>query len=478
MSEYRDKELGDALRDLGRAEHSDEFFTRLWAEAKRDDAAEVGDVAGAKAPSPAQRSRWWARPRARLAGLAAAAVVAALIVAVALFGLPGTKGAGPAIATAAEVLASMDHAGETPMTVTADIVTTYFGPDGKPDDALSFRRHIVFDTRGDWLRTLVLVSDPAGEVEGVLFDAKALEYGEWRAPKDWDGSSSVRGGLVTGVPASYGFQRRYSDLDTVSLIRSIVAGSDAPAESVTYDARDAWHLDIEVPPLADWWPDRVELTVDKETGFPLRTVELRNGARQVEDRVVEFKVVASGSADELSTLETVRNAIVNPYDSPEERAFHDYGCRRAPLEGFVELIGRPAIVAGSMPDGFAFADATAKTGTGFSNDPETSVVYRGGLWSFAVDSFQIDELGVSGDEGGVIEDPIGQSSGLDDEVVTLTRGLFKGMEAHIVIDAQTRFTAPHLWLRDEQRGIAVVVLGDLSRDDFLAVAESLEEGPK
>jgi hypothetical protein len=62
--------------------------------------------------------------------------------------------------------------------------------------------------------------------------------------------------------------------------------------------------------------------------------------------------------------------------------------------------------------------------------------------------------------------------------VKLTSGLFKGAEAHIVMDTPARYSAPQLWLRDEDRGIAVVVLGDLGRDEFVAVADSLQDGPK
>jgi len=478
MSEYHDTELGEALRDLGLPEHGDDFFRELWAEADREPAAGAARANDAEAELVGKRTGWWTRRRAPLAVLAAVAAAVALIVAVVLFGLPGVKSAGPANATAADVLASMDHAGETLMTVTADIVTTFFEPNGNP--AEEDHRHVVVDTRGNYLRTLTVVNDPTGEVDGSLFDAAALEYGSWRAPQDWDGTSTVTGALETGLPASYGLKPRYVDLRSVGVIRALIADSDAPAESVTYDGRGAWRLELAVPPVADdpLTADRVVLTVDKETGFPLDTVELRGDRKVIEYRVVAFEVGAAGAHDESAMFRAVRTAIVNPDDDPMTRAAHDYDCRRAPLGRFVDLIGRPAIVAGSMPDGFAFADATAKTGVGYTNDPETSVVYRGGLWSFAVDSFQIDELGVTGDEGGVIEDPIGQNSGLNDEVVTLTSGLFGGMKAHIVIDARTRYTAAHLWIRDEERGIAVVVLGDLSRDELVAVAESLKEGPK
>ena len=477
MSEYHDTELGEALRDLGLPEHGDDFFRELWARADREPSPGTARTEDAEAKSTGGRTGWWARPRACFAGLAAATFAAALIVAVALFGVPGFESAGPADATAADVLASMDHAGETLMTVTADIVTTFFEPNGNP--AEEQHRHVVVDTRGNYLRTLTVVNDPTGEVDGSLFDAAALEYGWWRAPQDWDGTSTVTGALETGLPASYGLKPRYVDLRSVGVIRALVAGSDASADSVTYDGRGAWRLELAVPPVADdpLSADRVVLTVDKETGFPLDTVELRGDRKVIEHRVVAFAVGAAGARDESAMFRAVRTAIVNPDDDPMTREMHDYGCRRAPLGRFVDLIGRPAIVADWMPDGFQLADATAKTGIGYANDPETSVVYRGGLWAFAVDSYRLKELGVFGDEGGVVEDPIGENSGLNDEVVTLTSGLFKGTDAHVVIDLRKRYSPPHLWLRDQDRGLAVVVLGDLSRDELVAVAESLELGP-
>jgi len=481
MSEYRDKELGDALRDLGRPEHDEGFFTKLWAEADRESVAHSDRTVGGEAESRETRAGWWTRPRVRLAGIAVAGAAAALIVAVALFGLPGTERAGPADATAADVLATMDHAGETLMTVTAEVVSTYLAKDSDPAHTLTLRRHVVIDTAGNWLRSLTDEADPEKTVEGTLFDARALQWGEWRAPGSWDGKSTLPGLLYTHVPASHGIGPRSEnpDLATISLIRALLAGSDATATSITYLDRDAWHLELDVPGGGKLrQPDRIDLTIDKQTGYPLETVEWRGDTKDSEQRVVSFEVGAASAQDESAMFQSIEKAIKNPYESPTTPSSSDLGCQRAPLERFVDLIGRPAIVAAWMPDGFAFADPTAMTASWISDDPETSVVYRGGLWSFAVDSYPLSRLGTSSDENGVIDDPIGQQSGLNDEVVKLTRGLFAGSKAHIVIDARARYTAPHLWLRDKKRDLAVVVLGDLSRDEFIAVAESLKEGPK
>lgn len=475
MSEYRDTELGEALHGLGLPDHGDDFFTELWAEADREQSAGTARTDGADAESAGGRIGWWARPRARLVAVAAAAITAVIVVA--LVGLPreGSQPiVGPESATAADVLASMDLAGRVPMTVTADIVSTYYGPDG--EETLTLRRHVVIDTLGDWMRTLTADGDPEAILEGALFDARRLQSGRWRAPDDWDGVSEVPGVLSTNVPTSHGIRARYSELVAVSLIRALLVGRDAPAEAVTFLARDAWRIELDVFETGDELrqPDHVELTIDKATGYPLETIDWRGDVKDAEHRVVSFRVEQSGVQDKSAGFEAAQKAIANPYGDPPE----DLGCRRAPLERFVELVGRPAIVADWMPDGFTFADATAKSvaGTGYHDTPETSVVYRGGLWSFAVDSFDLDKLGVSDSQA--IRDPVAESDAAREEVVTLHNGLFKGREAHIVMDARARYSASHLWVGDNDAGIAVAILGDLSRDEFVAVAESLKEGPK
>lgn len=473
MSEHRDIELGEALRDLGLPEHGDDFFTVLWAEADRGPAAGTAREGSAEAESTSERLGWWTRRRARTASVAVAATAVAVVVAVVLLGLPGVERTSPSNATAADVLASMDLTGETPVIVTADVVSTYYQPSDEADDRLTLRRHILVDTLGDWMRVLTVddedaLAEPA--MEGTLFDARQLQFGEWRAPPDWDGTSEVPGVLYTNAPASHGILRRYNELSTVSLIRALIVGSDAPVESVTYLDRDAWHMEIEVAWEGDKLrhPDRVELTIDKETGYPLETIDWRGDTKDGEHRVVSFEVEEGRVQAEADEFEAGQAAIANPYGDPPE----DLGCRRAPLERFVELVGRPAIVAGWMPDGFDLADATTKTADWISGDPETSVVYRGGLWSFAVDSW----LGGGGSQA--ISDPMQQSDLATEETATLARGLFKGCEAHIVMDTRARYSASHLWVSDEKTGIVVAILGDLSRDEFFAVAESLELGPK
>jgi hypothetical protein len=457
--EARDPALGRALHAFDPPHHGPAYWHQI-------DAALAAETAAVPRP-------WYRRRPLMLAaaGAAAAAVVLALV----LIGLPGVKQATPATATAAEIVASMDHAGQTLATVTAEVVSMYFPRDGDPAHVLTLRRYIVIDTEGNWLCTLTDEADPEKTVEGTLFDARALQWGEWRAPGAWDGTSEVRGLLYTHVPAGLGIGPRSEnpELATISLVRALLAGSDALAESVTYLDRDAWHLELAVP-RADGGlrhPDRIDLTIDKQTGYPLETVEWRGDTKDSESRVVSFEVGAAAAQDESAMFESIEKAIKNPYESPTTSASSDLGCQRAPLESFVDLIGRPAIVAGWMPDGFVFADATAMTASWISDDPETSVVYRGGLCTFAVDSYPLSRLGTMGD-------PIGQQSELNGEVVKLTRGLFKGLKAHIVIDVRTRYTAPHLWLRDKKRDLAVVVLGDLSRNEFVAVAESLKEGPE
>jgi hypothetical protein len=73
--------------------------------------------------------------------------------------------------------------------------------------------------------------------------------------------------------------------------------------------------------------------------------------------------------------------------------------------------------------------------------------------------------------GAIWSDPLATGEGFvdDPEDVQLERGALSGVEANLLI---VPLTLPHLWaLTDE---LVVTVAGDLSRDELIRVAESLE----
>jgi hypothetical protein len=236
-------------------------------------------------------------------------------------------------------------------------------------------------------------------------------------------------------------------------------------EEVTFHGRPAWLLDTDirvnliVPELS---PDRLEVTVDRATGFPVRGVWTRDGRFVRETRINDLEVDAPvpGGAFELEF----------PPDAEVFRS--DAGFRRVTPDELESILGYDPPLPTWMPAGYRPAEVTASrkgspTGTEGSNPPVADVVsvsYRRGLDQVILTARPV------GPNPSLWGDPLSSGEGFRDEPerITLERGVLAGEEGELLIDP---LAIPHIWVITED--LVVTVSGDLTRDELLRVAESL-----
>jgi len=131
-----------------------------------------------------------------------------------------------------------------------------------------------------------------------------------------------------------------------------------------------------------------------------------------------------------------------------------------------------------LPEGFELADVTvaeqgSATGVEGMNPAAPGVVsmaFRRGFDSIFIST----RVAVEPSGGAIWSDPLASGEGFFDEPepVTLERGALSGVEANLLI---VPLAIPHIWaLTDE---LVVTVAGDLSREELIRVAESLEQKP-
>jgi hypothetical protein len=125
-----------------------------------------------------------------------------------------------------------------------------------------------------------------------------------------------------------------------------------------------------------------------------------------------------------------------------------------------------------VPGGFvltevAVAEVGQASGKEGMNPPAPGVVSA--LYRRGFDRLVVSTRTVGGDPS-LWSDPLASGEGFIDtpESLTLTTGAFSGSVAELLIDART---VPHLWAMNETQ--VVTVSGDLTRDELIAVAESL-----
>jgi hypothetical protein len=110
------------------------------------------------------------------------------------------------------------------------------------------------------------------------------------------GLAYEREGVAAGAPETvlgdYRVGRRLG-----SVVRALKAGGDTRVQEVTYAGRPCYFLDLAVEPdrLATFSPDRIAVTVDRGSGFPLRTVETYRGVLVRETRLESVSLAGSYS---------------------------------------------------------------------------------------------------------------------------------------------------------------------------------------
>jgi hypothetical protein len=423
---FRDEGLGTALRELEVPEHRPEFDRELEAMLARP-------------------RRDWRLPVGAALGIAAAAALILFLV-----GLP-SSGSDEALAAAkAKVKTALEH------TSLVGGRIYYRSLDVRTRRAPTVAGSFAMSARGD-LRLSLANGDSA------LYDAsKAVERGFSRSASLGGGPlfAHERTGTAPGPPDG-GPSDQFLQRQLGSALRALlVSGKAARASNTTYQGRPAWRIEFRVKPnrvYADF--DRLELVIDKETGFPRRVRWTLHGAFRSDLRVEGLRVDESVPAG-LFSLRFPRGHQVLRTDD---------GFRRVTLEEAASRVGYRPLVPDTLPQGYrpaevAVARRSAPTASG-ANPPSRGVVslsYRRGF----------DQLSVTTrlrDQGAHWADPFAVP-GLPaaGKPVRIDTGALKGVTARVVIDPRS---IPHLWAVTDK--LVVTVSGDANEFELLQVARSL-----
>jgi hypothetical protein len=455
----RDDLLGSLLRELDVPEHRPEFYAELHyrlAEERRLRSAEERQRRRARR----QRVRW----AARTAFVAAAAGTAALVV-----GLPGGD-RGPDVATAAEIKAKVSSAFTSVDALSGEIV--FHGS--------SYRNAYGWEGPKRWAFAVTARGDvrltESGGADDMAYDAARGVERSLNTSASIGGDelfAAERRGLAPGPPdqgpSDSFLQRNYG-----AVVRALLAADDPRVRETTYGDQPAWQLTVDVQPNAivpELSGDRFDITIDQETGFPLRIVELKQGEVLDEIRIEELDVDPP--------LE--RDAFVVEFPPNAEVSRTDGGFRRVELAEVEAIVGYAPLVPSSVPTGYgltevAVATRSAATGVEAANPPSRMVVslaYRRGLERFVVTT-RLSRVAAPGEPARTPEelwgDPLGTGEGYRDEPerVVLSRGALAGTEAELLIAPRN---TPHIWALTDD--LVITIAGDLSRAELLAVAESL-----
>ncbi len=415
----RDHELGEALRALPVPEHLPGFELRLRARLEQPRPARLG----------------WLRGRGgRLAlagGLAALLVVAATLA----VGLPGQSD----VATAAEIRATVTKALSSVGTLQGVFVNREGGGES--------RWRFVVDEQGNFRIT-------------SLAGAGDLAYDTLTNVESYsDGPSFVeRVGIAPGPPDADA-SPWVVDRGLGSVVGTLATAGNADVEEVEYEGRPAWLLRT---PTGNPGEERA-ITVDRETGVPVRSVRSRGDRVLDEWRVEGLRVGESAPANRFRLRRSAgQDAAVR----------YDMGFRRVRLGEVAGVAGYEPLVPTALPRGFelaavAVALRSRPTGSEQRQNPESrnvvSLSFRRGLDRITVTTREI------GSDRSAWIDPVtvGILAGRPEQV-TFTGGALDGITGELVVDPGA---TPHVWALTDD--LVVTVTGDLSRDELLQVAESL-----
>ncbi len=397
-----------ALLELEAPEHRPGFFDELRDELR-------------------PRANRFTRPRLLLVAAVVAIVAGALA-----FSL--TRGSE--VAAAAQVQAAVERA----LASTGSISGTFINNESGPERADVRWRFVANSTgafRIDWLSpSSERVYDPVTNVESTSAWSLFVR----------------RTGLAPGPPdsgpADFVMQRGLG-----AVVAALAAASDPKVEEITYAGRPAWLLST---------PDR-RVTVDRETGVPVRNELLRNGNVVSEWRIEGLRV--SPTVAEIKPLEPRPEQDTQTYDA---------GFQAVSLSDAQRLAGYAPLVPQHVPAGFklaavAFAANSRVTGEeGGGNPPSRDVIslaYRRGFDEIIVTTRR------TGSSPGDWRDPLQVSTVVSStpERVTFTGGALAGQSGQLVLEPDA---LPHIWTVNPK--LVVTIAGTVDGAELLKVANSLQ----
>jgi hypothetical protein len=457
--EMRDEVLSAALRKLEVPEHAPDFEARLRAWLQEDLAGRERLPRSERVTRfPPTRPRRAARRRlAALLPAAAAALVAAIVVAITI----GEPGVTPRVASAAEVRETVAQAWANADSVSGILVSR----SSVPPDREQRERRWRFDITSDGDVRLTGITRPSD----VAYNAeenveRGLNPSESIPDSDVLFGSEIKG-LAPGAPDQTSSITAL-DRGLGSVVRALAASRGGGVTETTYEGRDAWLLETDLPvPEKDqeFWPDHLEVVVDRETGFPVRAIGSNKGNTLYETRIEDLTVGGDLPGDAFSLEFPPRVEVFRS----------DAGFRRVSLDEVPSIIGYDPLVPRSVPEGYELSEVAvakrARATGAFGGNPATinavSLSYRRGLDQFIVTTRLV------GDDASAWSDPFATGEQLVQarERVRFSSGALAGRDGELVIDP---VAAPHVWALTQD--LVVTVSGDLTRNELLHVAESLE----
>jgi hypothetical protein len=455
--EQQDQVLGRALRELEVPEHRPGFYGAVRAKLEEEAAGRgvLGRESNRFPVRPLERGRPPTRRRWVWGWATAAAITALSLVAV----MVGVLGPSPRVATAAEVRARVARAWASAESISGELVVNNRGVFGSGERRWAF----ILTARGDFrLTDLTRGGDlvySAGRGE-----ERSLSVSESIQDSDQPFAYERRG-LAPGLP-DQGPSLDILDRNLGSVVRALAAGGGGSVREVSYRGRPAWLLDTEIranllePELS---PNHLQVTVDQETGLPMRVVASHDGRLVYETRLEGLRVDPP----------LPENAFRLDFPPGAEVFRSDEGFRRVRLDQVEARVGYSALAPTSVPEGYRLTEVAVSrkpsvTGAEAGNPSVGNIVslsYRRGL-----DQFIVTTRPIGGDPS-AWGDLLATGEGYVDKPkqVTFSDGALRGRAGELLIDP---LAIPHVWAMTDR--LVVTVSGDLTGAELLRVAESLE----
>lgn len=487
MSRWRD-DLERELRESPIPPHRPDHFERVRERIR--EAAGHGGGGGPARPSPAARRRRRPAPPGRIVRFAATAAAAAAIVAAVAFswtGLPGLESSAPAPATAGTVLADVRQALAHLSSIHGDVVE-YGEARGRP-----FARHVgsfTFTSRGDYRVEQV--------GQGVISTYDAQSRVAQRSTLRDDGStlcSEVARDLPDPGPffSPWMGVPRVLDRSVAAYARAVIAelDPDVPVRPVAYEGRTAWSITVPEPLRSGGAAaGSAHIVVDAESGYPL-VVEHWTADGDVSGTRIEnvrvggdvprglFAPRADAGHDLLPMSERFRRMSLRQAARLGRRLRADSRSAISPHTQRSKPTGFTPYMSSWVPKGYRLSGVTGAVNGGYmaacrpaeGGAPDSLTVvltYRRGFDRFCIVSRWRHENPPGSD------DPFDENSVALSEAtqVPVTYGSLRGEMASVVLGLPDW---PHLYVstgRDDR--VSVSVAGDLTRDELLRIADSLE----
>ena len=505
MNSHCDDELVSALTELGTPAHRPGYRERLMAELERADWSRP-------ARDPARRHL-----RTRLlASLAATAAVAALAVGIAVSSHAVHELSDPPVASAAEVAANVRAALADIRTLRVESTWSYRNVVGPPRS--EWRQD--WTTADWWSRAVIkpgLHSQPMGRIV-------ATADGRWRMDHPEGDESPVIvdqyiADQATGVMKTYWpGDRMYVTKDTslgspdswmggytvdwsvdVSFMRlaNLQAMAHGRVGETTYEGRPALTVSCAIAPVPidglnmdSHLFDTAEYTVDRETWLVVRWSYLLRG-QVVQQTSLSNVRVNEPLSDVEFQLSPPRETRIKLVTKSALLPLPLLQFRRVSFDEAAHTFSTPPLEPSALPQGFSpFAAAVADKARfmiwtftdGYqphywpASRDVTQLGYRSGFLRLLVTTRQ-QPAGGPLPADLFAADPFVTATAGDDiahiggtlERVRLSGGAWRGVTAYVVTPL---LVPPHLWAWHD--GTLVTVGGDLTRDELLGVANSLQ----